>query len=152
MSIAWAWCSCMSRAKPASAALGPGAPALKVENRPTANASAATPSPTRTNTHQRGRAERAGPLMGSGLLAGRVDPAGARGGGLGGVLVAPVLLEELLDAGVVDRVEGELVVPGREHERGRQSLIRRQHEIGRRQLALERLQVGSRELVRVVRD
>src|SRR4249919_3077908 len=120
MSIAWAWCSCMSRAKPASASLGPEVPALKVENLPIANASAATPSPTRTKTHQRGRAERALPLMASGLLARRVDAARARSGGLGHVLVSPVLLEERLDARVVHRIEGELVVPAGQDERRRE--------------------------------
>src|SRR6478735_6869500 len=99
----------MSRAKPASAESVVGVPIAadvlpKVENRPIANASAPTSSTASAMSSQR----RAPPPLDSPslwltevlLLAGGVDASGARRARLGGVLAAPVLLEELRDARV----------------------------------------------------
>src|SRR3954454_14897087 len=155
--MACAWCTCMSRAKPASAESFEGAPETadepNVEKRPTANASAAIRRmPSATTSQRRGAPPDAVPDTVALLPAGGVETTRAGRAGLGSVLTAPVLLDELRDALIVGGLQLQLVVPGAEHDRRRETRVRREDEVGRRELALERGQLVARDLLGVVGD
>src|SRR5690606_3685559 len=132
-------------------ASGPDEP--NVEKRPTANARAATATAMSTGTsHRRAREGRSWDvILASRDLARAVQRAGARGVRLGRVLVAPVLLEELLDALVIRGVDLQLRVPRAEGDRRVEALVGREDHVARGELALERVELVVAERVGVVR-
>src|SRR5829696_2623829 len=150
----------MSRANPASAALGTGALETvepKAVNRPIAKATAAIATQTSAITSQRGTAEPRPtpdglPSVMASALPRAVQAAGAGGIRLGGVLAAPVLLEERRDARVIHRVELELAVPCAEHHRRVETGVGREDHVGRRELGCQGAELVTRDDGRVVGD
>src|SRR3546814_856600 len=144
----------MSRANPASGDAVPGcagaAVAPNAVKRPIAKATAATATATSTTASHRGT-RRLGslrpvlPLIGDARPAGTVDGARAARVGLGNVLAAPVLLEELGDALVGRGLDLQLAVPSAQDDRRVQPVLGREDDVRRGQLRAQ----GDRKSTRL---